>query len=124
MTIALLLYLLSTHFSLLGNTYTIPEGMLLSNGLSTIFVAKFALFIATLLLWTILSGRVLKELFNCPIIAGEIIGGILIGPSFLHILGWKVFKEPLQVFDAASNTMYALASSDLFLFLLYLSHPR
>ncbi len=120
MGIIAILCLLCTNFSLLGTNYTIPEGILLSNGLSTIFVAKFALFIAVLLLWTILSGRILKELFNCPIIAGEIIGGIVIGPSFLHILGWKVFKEPLQVFDGASNTMYALASSDLFLFFVML----
>lgn len=99
---------------------TIPEGMLMSNGLSTIFVAKFALFLAILIFWTIIAGQILKSLFKCPTIAGQIIGGIFIGPSCFNILHWKVFNEPLRVLDVASNTVYSLASSDLFLFFVVL----
>ncbi len=100
--------------------YTIPEGVLLSNGLSTVFVAKFALFLAVLLFWTIISGQILKALFKCPTIAGQIIGGIFIGPSCFDVLHWNIFKEPLRIFDGATNTIYVLASSDLFLFFIVL----
>lgn len=100
--------------------YTIPEGLLMSSGLSTTFVAKFALFLALLMLSTVAIGRLLKELCRCPVIAGQIIGGIIMGPSVFNILGWSIFKQPLQVIDSTSNVVYALASSDLFLFFIIL----
>lgn len=118
--IAALLVMGMQYTGLFGINYSIPEGVLLSNGLSTAFVAKFSLFIAILLLWTILVGKILKAFVNCPIIAGQIIGGILIGPSFLNILGWDILREPLKVFDVTSHQAYALASSDLFLFFVLL----
>lgn len=99
--------------------YTIPQGILMSNGLSTAFVAKFAFFLAFLLMWTITWGRLLKVTLRFPVIAGQIIGGILIGPSFLNILGWPMFTEPLKVYDAIGN-LYQLASSDLYLFFVVL----
>lgn len=122
MSIIAILGLLLSCFNMVAGDflYTIPEGVLLSNGLSTIFVAKFALFLAVLLFWTIISGQILKALFKCPTIAGQIIGGIFIGPSCFDILHWKVFKEPLRIFDAATDTIYTLASSDLFLFFVIL----
>ncbi len=106
---------------LLGSNhqYLIPEGILLSNGLSTEFVAKFALFVAFLLVWTILWGRILKELLRFPVIAGQIIGGVLIGPSFLNILGWGVFREYLTAYDA-SGVSYAIPAADLYLFFVVL----
>lgn len=99
--------------------YSIPEGVLMSGGLSTAFVAKFTLFLGFLLSWTILIGRVLKHLFRIPVIAGQIVGGILIGPSCLNILGWKMFSDPMKVYDAFGN-LFCLASSDLYLFFIVL----
>lgn len=108
-------------FSLIAGTvsYTIPEGMLMSNGLSTAFVAKFAFFLGFLLMWTIAWGRILKITLKIPVIAGQIIGGILIGPSCLNVLGWPLFTEPLKIYDALGN-VYTLAASDLFLFFVVL----
>lgn len=107
--------------TLLGSSshYAIPERLLLSNGLSTEFVAKFALFVAFLLVWTILWGRILKETLRFPVIAGQIIGGVLIGPSLLNVLGWHVFHEELSVYDAVGN-LYSVPASDLYLFFVVL----
>ncbi|MEX0848616.1 MAG: cation:proton antiporter [Candidatus Dependentiae bacterium] len=112
---------LFVHCMSLGSTYqySIPEGTLLSNGLSTAFVAKFALFVAFLLTWTILWGRILRETLKFPVIAGQIIGGVLIGPSVLNILGWSVFSEPLVVYDNL-GAIYSVAASDLYLFFIVL----
>jgi len=103
-----------------GAQLAIPQGVLISSGLSASFVAKFALFIAMLLLWTITFGKLLKALVHCPTIAGQIIGGILLGPSLINIAGSKLFSEPLTVIDNATGALYSLASSDLFIFFVLL----
>lgn len=107
--------------SLYAQEYSLPEGFLLSSGLPTVFVAKFALFIAVLLAGTVAFGRILKLLCNCPTIAGEIIGGIILGPSCMNLLGWRVFDAPLQIVDTVTGGLYALASSDLFLYFVVLA---
>jgi len=104
------------------NPLTIPEGVLLSSGLDPEFVAKFAFFMALLILWTTLVGKVLKMLFNIPVIAGQIIAGIFLGPSFFDIKNLHAFIEPFMVFDRTSGALYSLASSDIFIiFILLLS---
>ena len=100
-------------------SYAVPQGILMNNGLSTAFVAKFAFFLGFLLMWTIVWGRLLKVVFRIPVIAGQIIGGILIGPSFLNILGWPLFADPMKIYDHFGN-LYLLASSDLYLFFVVL----
>lgn len=119
--IARFIIMLATSFSFINaQQYSIPEGMLMSAGLSTTFVAKFALFLGILLLWTVVFGHLLKGVFQCPIIAGQIIAGIIVGPSCFNLVGWSIFEQPLRVYDAASQTFYALAASDLFLFFVVL----
>lgn len=99
---------------------TIPQGVLLSSGVNPHFVAKFALFLALLLLGTIAAGKFFKKLFRLPVIAGQIIGGVLLGPSLINIQGWYIFSEPLQMIDEVTGKFYALASSDLFVFFVVL----
>lgn len=99
---------------------TIPQGVLISSGISAAFVAKFALFIALLLLWVIVCGKILKALVHCPTIAGQIIGGIILGPSCINIAGASIFAEPLTIIDNATGVLYSLASSDLFIFFVLL----
>jgi len=100
----------------------IPEGSLVESGLDPHFVAKFAFFIALLILWTTLVGKVLKMLFNIPIIAGQIISGVFLGPSFFNIKNLSIFADPFIAFDGATNALYTIASSDIFLiFVLMLS---
>ena len=109
--------------SLYGSSDTplaIPQGVLISAGLNASFVAKFALFVAVLLLWTIAFGKLFKALVHCPTIAGQIIGGILLGPSGINIAGAKMFTDPFTVLDNATGVFYSLASSDLFIFFILL----
>lgn len=103
-----------------SNFLTIPQGVLLGAGLNPTFVATFALFVAIILLWTIAWGKILKKAVRLPVIAGQIIGGILLGPSCINIQGYQFFAVPLQLIDTVSGKFYALASSDLFIFFILL----
>lgn len=98
----------------------IPRGVMIASGLSGAFVAKFSLFIAIVLLWTIAIGKLLQWCTRCPEIAGQIIAGILLGPSCIDIAGRSLFAEPFSVIDNATGILYSLASSDLFIFFIVL----
>jgi len=101
---------------------TIPDGALISSGLSPLFVAKCSLFLAVLLLWTTFIGKLLKLTLRLPVIAGQIVAGILLGPSLLDVKNMKVFAGQVVAFDWATVTKYTLSSSDMFvLFVLLLS---
>jgi Kef-type K+ transport system membrane component KefB len=98
----------------------IPAGVLTASGISASFVAHFALFIGFVLLWTLLCGAVFKHLFRLPIIAGQILGGILLGPSLLNIRSYAIFSESFSMVDAATGAIYTIPSFDLFVFTLIL----
>jgi len=101
---------------------TIPEGALVASGLDPHFVAQCALFLALLLLWTTFVGMFLKLTLRLPVIAGQIIGGILLGPSLIDIKSMKVFSGPVLAFDWATHELYAFPASDMFImFVLLLS---
>jgi len=100
----------------------IPKGVLSSGGLSPHFIAKCALFLALLLLWTTFFGKLLKLTLKLPVIAGQIIAGIFLGPSFYDIQNSRFFAEPFFVTEYITQKTYALASSDMFVvFILLLS---
>jgi len=105
---------------LANNDIVIPQGVLIASGLEVAFVAKFALFFALVLLGTIFFGKILKYFFSCPVIAGQIIGGIFLGPSFFNIANWPVFSESASFLDASSDIVYKIASTDLFIFFILL----
>jgi len=121
------LYLILSSFfffssNVLSSSLTIPEGIILSSGLDPEFVAKFSFFIALLILWTTLVGKILKMICNIPVIAGQIIAGIFLGPSFFNIKRLSIFVEPFIFFDKATGVFYSIASSDIFMvFILLLS---
>ncbi len=102
------------------NSLAIPSGLLIHAGLSPSFVAKFALFVAILLTWTVFCGKLGKKLLQLPIIAGQIIGGILLGPSLIDIAGIAFFARPISLFDPKTNLFYAITSSDLMVFFILL----
>src|SRR5260221_1363360 len=102
------------------NQLTIPAGLLVTAGLSPIFVAQFALFVAILLMWTIAWGKIFKKLCGLPVIAGRIIAGILLGPSLLDIAHFSFFAQPLLLLDRITGHLYTLASYDLMLFVVLL----
>lgn len=99
---------------------TIPAGLLVTAGLSPAFVAQFALFVAILLTWTIVWGKIFKKLCGLPVIAGRIIGGILLGPSLVNIASCSLFAQPLILLDRITGQFYSLASYDVMLFVVLL----
>ena len=103
-----------------GHILSIPDGIISQVGFSSEFAAKFVLFIAILLFGTIVIGKILKILLRVPTIAGQIVGGILLGPSLLNIRELPIFLEPLEFVDYATGNIYALMSSDLFIFFVIL----
>ncbi|MFT6765158.1 MAG: Kef-type K+ transport system membrane component KefB [Alteromonas naphthalenivorans] len=100
--------------------YSIPQSVFLQAGLNTSFVAKFALFIGILLAGTIIVGKLLKYTLRIPIIAGEILGGIVLGPSLINIAQLPIFAHPFVVADTVSQKLYTLIPSDLYVFFVLL----
>ncbi|OGT35246.1 MAG: hypothetical protein A3F11_11140 [Gammaproteobacteria bacterium RIFCSPHIGHO2_12_FULL_37_14] len=88
------------------------QNLVVSSEITARFIAKFCLFLGLVLLFTILVAKILKLTTKIPVIAGQIIAGILLGPSFLNIASWKFFSDSLVV-----NSM-EIISSDLFVFLI------
>ena len=93
---------------------------LTSSHITAEFVAKFVLFFAILLLTTVIIGKILKYLFKMPIVAGQILGGAILGPSLLNIEKINFFNEPIKLLDSTKNYVCNLASTDLFMFFIIL----
>ena len=90
-------------------------------GITTTLAAKFTLFIGTILFITVGVGKILKIIFKLPVVAGQIIGGIILGPTLLNIQSLKIFDEPLKMIDFTTQKIYTLASTDIFMFFIILS---
>ncbi|MGB8367541.1 MAG: cation:proton antiporter [Candidatus Babeliales bacterium] len=113
------LFFIST-ISAVNEEIAIPPQLLMRSGFNPVFVAKFALFIALLLAWTIFWGKILNKLIRLPSIAGQIIGGILLGPSVLNIADVNFFSDPLALIEYTTGKAYIVFSSDLFIFFILL----
>ncbi|MDP3889498.1 MAG: cation:proton antiporter [bacterium] len=100
--------------------FVLPPGLLQTSGLNPTFIAQFSLFIAVLLLWTVIWGKLFKRFLRLPVIAGQIFGGILLGPSLLNIAQFSLFSNPLSLIDHATGYVYTVLPSDLFLFFVFL----
>jgi Kef-type K+ transport system membrane component KefB len=98
----------------------VPAQLLISSGLNTLFIAKFALFVSIFLAGVIIIGYLLNLFVRMPIIAGQIMGGIFLGPSGVNLANISFFRAPLELIDRSSGLVYALVSSDLFIFFLLL----
>ncbi|MBD3273557.1 hypothetical protein GF385_04390 [Candidatus Dependentiae bacterium] len=99
-------------------TLSIP--LLSDAGISAEFTAKFALFLVILLLTTIVFGKLLKFLFKLPIVAGQIIGGVILGPSLMNIQKFSFFDEPIKLIDSTQQYICNIAYTDMFLFFVLL----
>lgn len=104
----------------IANTILLPANLIINAGVTPHFVAKFTFFIAVLLFGTISIGRVLRKLFKIPAIAGQIIGGIVLGPSVLNLTSWKVFSERICFGDLVTGVQYSFVSADLFVLFVML----
>ncbi len=118
-TIFILSFFITT-ISAVDEEIAIPPHLLVRSGFNPIFVAKFALFIALLLAWTIFWGKILNKIIRLPIIAGQIIGGVLLGPSILNITDSAFFSDPLALIEYTTGKAYIVFSSDLFIFFILL----
>ncbi len=100
----------------------LPANLIINAGVTPHMVAKFTFFVAILLLGTICIGRFLRMAFKIPAIAGQIIGGIVLGPSLLDLTSWSVFSERVGFVDLLTGIEYRFVSADLFvLFVLLIS---
>jgi Kef-type K+ transport system membrane component KefB len=104
----------------MADQLTIPAGLLVTAGLSPAFVAQFSLFLAVILMWTVVWGKILKKLLGLPVIAGRIVAGILLGPSLLNVGAFSFFSQPLLLLDHMTGQLYSLASYDVMLFVVLL----
>lgn len=93
---------------------------LIGSSIGTEFTAKFALFLVILLLTTIVTGKLLKILFKLPIVAGQIIGGVILGPSLINIQRVYYFDEPIKFIDATKKYVCNIAATDFFVFFILL----
>lgn len=91
------------------NNSVVPLGIL-PGALTPVLIAKFSLFVALLLLWVVVLGKIGKKLLHLPTIATQIIAGIVLGPSAMNIAGWALFSDTIEL-----SSSYALASTDLFI---------
>lgn len=103
-----------------GASFTLSQGALLQAGLSSHFVAYCALYVAIVLLWTVAFGVFFERCIKIPAIAGNIIGGILLGPSWGDIASWNFFEGSFSVIDGATNSLYLIPAVDLYLFFVVL----
>ena len=60
-------------------------GAFIGAGVPALFLAKFCLFFGICLIFTVLTSKLLKVFLRIPIIAGQILSGIILGPSFLNL---------------------------------------
>lgn len=88
-----------------------------TSSLDAEFIAQFALFVGTLLLGTLVIGKILNKICHLPLIAGQILGGIVLGPSILNLQNWSIFSHKLILSDL-SNVTYSFVASDLFAFVV------
>ncbi|MFH1461486.1 MAG: cation:proton antiporter [bacterium] len=93
---------------------------LIESSIGTEFTAKFALFLVILLLATIATGKLLKTLFKLPIVAGQIIGGVILGPSLINIQRIHYFDEPIKFVDITKQYICNIAATDFFIFFILL----
>jgi Kef-type K+ transport system membrane component KefB len=98
----------------------IPANLILNAGITPHLVAKFAFFTAVLLGGTICIGRLLRMWFKMPAIAGQLIGGIVLGPTLLNLTNWKMFSERVIFGDLSTGIDYSFVSADLFVLLVLL----
>ena len=115
------IFIFSSIQASLDTSYSKVSIDLLTNGeMSASLAAKFILFLAIVLFTTVLTGKVLKLLFKLPTAAGQIIGGIILGPTLLNLQETPLFMESLTIIDSTTKTIYSIAGSNIFIFFLFL----
>jgi len=100
--------------------FPLPKSILVQSGFDAVFVAKGALFISILLMGTILLSRLFKFFFKIPPIAGQIMGGIVLGPSLIDLPAIPLFLDELRFTDTVTKKLYFVVPSDLFVFFILL----
>lgn len=90
----------------------------LAASLSATFIAQFVLFFAIILLFTVVVGKLCKKFLRIPVIAGQIVAGIILGPSLLNIATWPVFSASFSLRDPLLDTAIQFAAADVFIFII------
>lgn len=94
----------------------VTPGVVFSLSLDAHFVALCGLFVALVLLGAVLAGKLLYTLFKIPQVAGQIIGGIILGPTCINSADLQLFQQTVLVLDPVTAVEYGFSVSDLALF--------
>lgn len=92
----------------------IPSSVFFQAAFDATVVVQGVLFVTTLLAGSLFVGRVVRHFFNMPEVAGQILGGMLLGPSGLDIA--HVFNVPVlfqALSEHAETHLFTCGSSDL-----------
>lgn len=96
------------------NQIQVPSSLFFQAAFDATIVVQGVLFVTTILAGSLFVGRVMRRFFNMPEVAGQIIGGMLLGPSGFDIA--QFFNIPV-VFEVlsqqASTQFFVCGSSDL-----------
>lgn len=97
----------------------IPHSLLFQEALNQHVLSQAALFVGVLLLWTVVCSKILHWLFKIPLVAGQIVAGIALGPSLFNMARWQFFAHPMHLISQVTGNIYVLAGSDLFVAVIF-----
>lgn len=95
---------------------SIPYGILLHTSLDASFVALCGLFMAIVFTGTFVISWLLRQTLGISHIAGNIIGGIILGPTGFDVGNFFLFQRMSSVIDPVSGDSFSFVVSDLSLF--------
>jgi Kef-type K+ transport system membrane component KefB len=93
---------------------TLPQGLLTEVVFDSHFVARFSLYVAVLLIGGLLISKLLYRYLHVPVIAGQLIAGIVLGPTALNVNAWGVFGDFFNLVDKTTGQVYQLYAADMF----------
>jgi len=94
----------------------IPKSLIANIANNPSLDAHAALFLALFLLGILGIGGVLSKYLRLPVIASQIIAGIIMGPSLIDMGSWSVFDHTVNLFDYQSGVSYTVSSIDLIMY--------
>lgn len=95
---------------------SIPYGILFHTSFDASFVALCGLFIAIIFTGTFCISWILRKTLGISHIAGNIIGGIMLGPTGCDVANFFLFQRISSVVDPVSGDSFSFVVSDLSLF--------
>lgn len=93
---------------------TLPQNLLSQVVFNSHFVARFSLYMACLLVGSLVISKLLYRFSRVPLIAGQLVAGIVLGPTLLNINSWTIFGGYHELVDTVSGQLYSFHAADFF----------